>query len=396
MEPGPRHGVLDDKVARLAGPVHRASELPGGPVHRTSELSAGPVQRPAELPANPSSRASAVELPANIPAELSSGDVVLANAPSHHQHHHHHHQPHQPPPYSSPSDSSHDVRTQLPKGPQYYPGLPILDYRQYLPPLFELSADSTTITSKANHLSENPRALATLLRAMATVPPKPQVLIQGNRGRKVDFSIKLNLMNLLVSADPRGRLDYLRCVGSDEMALRGGSEPGLKPDFGVDNGLDAWCERFVKDATPIKKFKLERVVANLDTAWIEGKIRGLVASTEYKGQVTVQFPVTHAKVVVHSPDKRGKFLTSVTSMFATKSKYEVVKAVWPFATSKNGDPGRRCVVQSEKIWWEEWRDPIKYAVATQRQGWVTNEDKLECIMESKGRGISMVDWGPEL
>ncbi|KAI1393978.1 uncharacterized protein F4822DRAFT_32861 [Hypoxylon trugodes] len=368
-----RKPIMADKASRSAGAVHRPSDT------------AGPSSPPpaaaatAELPANPIAAAlpdHAVELPA---------EEIAAHA-----------QHHQPPPYSGPSDASMDpTRTQLPKGPQYYPGLPILDYRQYLPPMFELAADTTTITSKANYLSENPKALATLLRSLATVPPKPQVLIQGNRGRKIDFSIKLNLMNLLVATDPHNRLDYLRCVGRDEVALRGGSEPGLKPDFGADAGLEAWCQRFVKDSTSIKTFTLERVVANLDTNWIDGQIRSLVASTDYKGQVTVQFPITHAKVVVQNPDKHNKFLSSVAALFSSKSKYEVVKAVWPFATGRNGEEGRRCVVQSEKTWWEEWRDPIKYAVATKRQGWVTNEDKLECIMESKGKGISLVDWGPE-
>ncbi|OTA69519.1 hypothetical protein K449DRAFT_384463 [Hypoxylon sp. EC38] len=367
---GGRRSIIVDKVTRSAGPVHRASDA------------AGPSSPPpvAELPAE-----TQTGLTEGHPAELPVGDLSQ-NA-----------QHHLPPPYSGPSDTSLDpnAQSQSQKGPQYYPGLPVLDYRQYLPPLFELSADTTTISSKASYLTENSKALATLLRSLATVPPKPQVLIQGNRGRKVDFSIKLNLMNLLVPNDPHDRLDYLRCVGRDEVALRGGSEPGLKPDFGADNGLEAWCDRFVKDTTTIKTFTLERVVANLDTNWIEGQIRSLVASTDYKGQVTVQFPVTHAKVVIQNPDKHNKFFTSVTALFSSKSKYEVVKAVWPFATGRNGEHGRRCVVQSEKTWWEEWRDPIKYAIATKRQGWVTNEDKLECIMESKGKGVSLIDWGPD-
>ncbi|KAI0834089.1 hypothetical protein F5Y06DRAFT_178375 [Hypoxylon sp. FL0890] len=369
MGHGGRRSIIADKVTRSAGPVHRTSDAAGPSNPPVAEL---PAETPTGLPGGP-------------PAELPGADLS-PNA-----------QRHLPPPYSSPSDTSLDpqARSPIPKGPQYYPGLPVLDYRKYLPPMFELSADTTTISSKANYLTENSNALATLLRSLATVPPKPQVLIQGNRGRKVDFSVKLNLMNLLVPNDPHDRLDYLRCVGRDEVALRGGSEPGLKPDFGVDNGLEAWCDRFIKDTTSIKTFTLERVVANLDTNWIEGQIRSLVASTDYKGQVTVQFPVTHAKVVIQNPDKHNKFLTSVTALFSSKSKYEVVKAVWPFATGRNGEHGRRCVVQSEKTWWEEWRDPIKYAIATKRQGWVTNEDKLECIMESKGNGISLIDWGPE-
>ncbi|KAI8962291.1 hypothetical protein F5Y11DRAFT_194967 [Daldinia sp. FL1419] len=357
--------IVADKTARSTGPVHRPSDPSGA-----TKGSRGSIPT--------------AEIPTDIPTEPLTRDVTGSSFS-------------QPPPYSGPSDTSLEpqARSHLPKGPQYYPGLPILDYSQYLPPLFDLSPDSTTITSKANYLSENTNALATLIRGLATVPPKPQIIIQGNRGRKVDFSIKLNLMNLLVPNDPNDRLDYLRCVSKDEVALRGGSEPGLKPDFGVDNGLEAWCDRFTKDSTTIKSFTLERVIANFDTNWLEGQARSLVASTDYKGQVTVQFLVTHAKVVIQNPDKYNKFLKSVTSLFSSKSKYEVVKAVWPFATTKNGEQGRKCVVQSELTWWEEWRDPIRFAIGTKRQGWVTNEDKLECIMEGRGKGIKLIDWGSE-
>ncbi|KAI1814687.1 hypothetical protein GGS20DRAFT_576701 [Poronia punctata] len=301
---------------------------------------------------------------------------------------------HRPPPYSSPSTGVPEPR-RIPNGPQRYPGLPVLDYRQYSPPMFDLTADSTAITSKAPYLSENANALSSLIRTLATVPPKPQVLIQGTRGRKTDFSVRLNLMSLLVPEDPRDRLDYMRCVGRDELAYRGGNEPGIEPELGAgEDGLVAWCERFVKDPATVKSFTMERVVANLDHGWLEGQIRSLVASIEYKGAVAVSFPVTHARVTVQNPDKVNKFFTSVTKLFSGKAKYEVVKSVWPFANARNGEQGRKCIVQNEKTWWEEWRDPIKYAISQKRQGWITNEDKLECIMESKGKGIPLVDWGP--
>lgn len=303
--------------------------------------------------------------------------------------------PQTPPPYSGPS-SPHDNRAPrpAPKGPQRYPGLPQLDYRLYSPPLFELSSDCTTIKSTAPYLSANATALVSLVRAQSTVPPKPQVHITGKRGSKVDFAVKLNLMSLLVPDDPRKRMDYIRCVGSGEPALRGGPKPSLEPEVG-DGGLEEWARRFVEDQAGVKTFTLERVVANMDVEWLEGQIRSLVAGTGYRGVVAVNFPVTHAKVVVQNPDRVNRFFTSVATLFAGKRRYEVVKAVWPFATHKNGEPGRRCVVQSEETWWREWKDPIRYSIATKRHGWVTNEDKLEVIMEGVGKGVGTVDWGPE-
>ncbi|KAJ3563552.1 hypothetical protein NPX13_g8157 [Xylaria arbuscula] len=350
-------GVISEKAAQAVRPIHRPESHGAGPSSPRFAEHAG--------------------------ADLESDAMA---------------RPHQPPPYSGPSSSATDSRRPTAtKGPQRYPGLPLLDYRQYSPEMFELSADSTTITSKATYLSENAKALSSLVRTLATVPPKPQIHIRGSRGRRVDFHVRLNLMSLLVPDDPRHRMDYLRCVAKDEMAYRGGNEPSLKPELGAgEEGLEAWCERFVRDPSSVKVFTLERVVANLDHNWLEGQIRSMIASINYNGNVSVQFPVTHARATVQNPDKVNKFFTSVTTLFSGKAKYEVVKAVWPFANARNGEHGRKCIVQSEKVWWDEWRDPIKYAIIQKRQGWVTNEDKLECVMkESKGRGASLVDWGPE-
>ncbi|OAA69075.1 hypothetical protein ISF_03450 [Cordyceps fumosorosea ARSEF 2679] len=329
------------------------------------------------------------------------------------RHHHHHHsasRPQTPPPYSGPSDPSSSAALETSADDSYphngsggssgkgfprYPGLPKIDYRIYSPPLFKLSSDLMTLTSKAEYLSTNAAALVTLVRTQAQVPPKPYIVVKGSRGRKVDFEVKLNLMALLIPEGNGGaRMDYIRCVGHDEVAYRGGARPDVLPEVG-DGGLDEWCRRFVEDPAGIKTFTLERVVANLDVGWIDGQMRSLLASLKYKGNVDVTFVVTHSKITVQNPDKVNQFFTSVTSLFAGKNRYEVVKSVWPFASARPGEPGRRCAVQTEETWWREWRGPIGYAIAQKRQGWVTVEDKLEAVMEGKGSNMAPVDWGPE-
>ncbi|KAI5466536.1 hypothetical protein BGZ63DRAFT_418308 [Mariannaea sp. PMI_226] len=305
-----------------------------------------------------------------------------------------------PPPYSGPS---HSLNAPAPASQDQdisakvlvrYPGLPRLDYRLYSPPLFKLSTDTKTLSSRAEYLSTNASALVSLVRAQASVPPKPQIHIRGSRGRKVDFDVKLNLMNLLVPDDEKQRIDYIRCVGEGELAYRGGVRPDVLPEVG-DAGLEEWCRRYVQDSSTVKLFALDRVVANLDTEWIEGQIRSLVASLNYRGVVDVTFVVTHSRVVVQNPDRVNQFFTSMTSLFSGKNKFEVVKSIWPFATTKNGEPGRRCVVQSEEVWWREWKGPIKYAISLKRNGWITVEDKLEAVMEGKGAGTEIIDWGPD-
>lgn len=171
-----------------------------------------------------------------------------------------------------------------PPQPQEYPGLPRLDYRLYSPPLFELSSDCTTIKSTAPYLSSTVEALTALVRAQATVPPKPQVHITGKRGSKVDFAVKLNLLPLLVPEEggPAGEGgkpgSYIRCVGSGEAALRGGTKPELLPDLGDRADLEVWARRFINDPNHVKAFVLERVVTNLDTNWLSSQIRILVNS----------------------------------------------------------------------------------------------------------------------
>ncbi|KAJ4300429.1 hypothetical protein N0V88_003104 [Collariella sp. IMI 366227] len=250
--------------------------------------------------------------------------------------------------------------------------------------------------------ARNPRVpvgRASTIRQQATIPPKPQIHIVGKRGGRLDFSIKINLMHLLVPEDARQRMDYLRCVGPGEVAFRGGSKPAVTPELEGEGTVEAWAAKFVADNASVRSFVLERVVINLDVHWLEGQVRALLVGLKYPGTVAVSFPVTHSRVVVQSPDRVNKFITSVTGFFAGKKKYEVVKAVWPFATMPRGAEadGRRCAVQSEETWWKEWRDPIRYAIATKRNGWVTNEDKLEALMEGMPSSVPAdVDWGPEV
>lgn len=374
----------------------------------------------------------------------------------------------------SPATEQQQLQQRQQAPPQRYPGLPTLNYHLYSPPGFELSEDCTAIKSTAAYLSATTAALVSLIRAQATIPPKPQIHIVSS-----DFSLKLNLMSLLVPDDVGGGgervgqnqtqqfgggsgggsrtseapMHYIRCVAPGEMALRGGTRPSLEPAYpdrnyngegnnsnrnlndaqnnnnsnnininNTNNNIDlveAWARRFVEDPAPVKSFILERTVANLDTNWLEGQIRTLIASLGYKGDVSVTFPITHARVIIQSPDRVNKFFTNLTTFFAGgKRRYGVVKVVWPFAscgraelleegrvdgsTSNNnhnnnnnnntratasGMMRRVCAVQSEDQWWREWSQPIRFAIAAKRTGWVTIEDKLEALMEGKGKDI---------
>ncbi|TVY92565.1 hypothetical protein LAWI1_G003588 [Lachnellula willkommii] len=48
-----------------------------------------------------------------------------------------------------------------------------------------------------------------------------------------------------------------------------------------------------------------------------------------------------------------------------------------------GETGRRCAVQEEEMWFNDWKDAIRHAVLGRRRGWVTGEDRLEFLMEPR-------------
>jgi hypothetical protein len=129
------------------------------------------------------------------------------------------------------------------------------------------------------------------------------------------------------------------------------------------------------------RFVLERTVINWDTSYLEGRLLSLINSTSYQGHTTVTFPLTHSRVIVHSPDKVNRFFSNVTKVFTGTKKYEVIKSVWPYADVPRGEQGRKCAVQEEEVWFGAWKDAVRHAVLCRRKGWVTVEDRLEFLME---------------
>lgn len=147
-------------------------------------------------------------------------------------------------------------------------------------------------------------------------------------------------------------------------------------------------------------FTLERVVTNLDREYLEGKIRALIATTKYRGQVLVDFPTAFSRIVIQAP-KSSNWATNFTSLFKKTSKYDVVKAIWPYANlapDSDGevvDGARTWAVKSEASWWNDWKDAIRGAVLSRSRGWVTVEDYMEWAMGPRRDLKSIKDWGAD-
>jgi len=158
--------------------------------------------------------------------------------------------PNTPPPYSGPTTPAMIV----PSTPQIqpaYPGLPKLDYQLYSPQTFTLSSDQTTITSYQPRFSIYPIALVSLIQALATVPPKPQIrIVGGSPDGTIDFDVKVNLMNLIVPEDKKGRMNYIKLIGPGEIGFRGKIKETTAPT--VTGGLEEWARIYCEDSSSIK------------------------------------------------------------------------------------------------------------------------------------------------
>ena len=201
-----------------------------------------------------------------------------------------------------------------------------------------------------------------------------------------DFFIRINITHLLSTGPEVG--GELHLLADNEKGYRGGVIKRLTPSVGSVNianqheELKAWCDRFVADPSHLKSFTLKRVVCNHDTKKLEALIRSAVASTNYRGQVAIYFPVTHEKVIVYSPTRINQwrmrkwirwifYLTflwifSWLYLWLATARYEVVKVVFPYADVSPEDAvlgtARTATVMDEMTWFQLWERAIKRGV----------------------------------
>lgn len=167
----------------------------------------------------------------------------------------------------------------------------------------------------------------------------------------------------------------------------------VRTSFKISLGEISICIRLIQHA----RFTLTRQLSNWNSTYIEGQIRSLIASTGYDQPVTVSFPVKYAKVVVYPPKGSQSFFTTLVSPLLEKRRFEIIRAVWPYASMPPGAEaaaaGRSCVVQTEELWWEEWRDVLRWAIVNRRNGWVTIDDAVEYRMAPTPPALSSYSWG---
>ncbi|KAG9235360.1 hypothetical protein BJ875DRAFT_483309 [Amylocarpus encephaloides] len=201
-----------------------------------------------------------------------------------------------------------------------------------------------------------------------------------------DFVIRINITHLLSIGPTVG--GELHLLEDNKRGYRGGIIKRLTPNVtspDIDNQheeLKAWCDKYVADPSALKSFTLKRAIINHDTKRLESLIRSLVASTNYRGHVSVHFPITHETVTIYSPGRINQwrmktwirwvfYLTflwifSWLYLFLSTARYSVVRVVFPYADASPEDAlhgvERRPTVMSEASWFELWEKSIKRAV----------------------------------
>jgi hypothetical protein len=260
-------------------------------------------------------------------------------------------------------------------------------------------------------LDEDPRVLENQIKLSAEKPPRPYVRIAGTHSQMVnengkrekktitDFDISLDLTPYLFSDAARGvSWKALRTVENSEKTRRGTvlrkRAPGVKRDIEITDTkptLAEWCHRYCASHAGLKCFVLQRRVVGFDENRLKEKLTVLVRGTNYRGNVSITFPVKDDRVFVYNRCKINEWrvtpwivwlfyltflwLFSWPYLFFRTKMFEVAVAEWPFSvTEANGS--KRYVSLSEEHIYNLWGRAISRAVLDKRQGALDHEDLI--------------------
>jgi hypothetical protein len=276
---------------------------------------------------------------------------------------------------------------------------------------YKVDANAGTEFLIHESLDKNPSDLERQIRKSATKPPRPSVRVLGTHSQTVqekgksekktitDFDVSLDLTPYLFSdAASATSWTKLRTVENTEKTRRGTilrkRAPGVKRDIEVTSPkptLAEWCHRYCASHSSIKSFVLKREVSGFDQEKMREKLEPLVRGTNYRGKVTISFPVKDNSVVIYSDCKANRWrltpwivwvcylsflwlLTWPYLFFRTK-RFEVAIADWPFSVIEY-DGSQQYVSMSEDHIYNLWGRAISRAVLDKRQGTLGQEDLI--------------------
>jgi hypothetical protein len=184
-----------------------------------------------------------------------------------------------------------------------------------------------------------------MIREQASYPPTYYVQLhgshtetrrQGNKETKDkidDFKIIINITHLLTPGRPGLRIGgKLELLPDNKRGYRGTRFPSLNPtvsDVEEADELRAWCDKYVADPAGWKSFTLKREIRHHDTKRLEQLLRSAIQETNYRGHLSIDFPVSHQSVVVYSPGVINQWRITVWIRWVFYLTFLWIFA-WPF------------------------------------------------------------------
>jgi hypothetical protein len=282
-------------------------------------------------------------------------------------------------------------------------------------------------------LDNDPKFLEEQLRSLATIPPRPQVHIRGvhheterrgdrsERKEMVDFDVQIDLTPLLYEDISEQRAwNSLHTVGPFDKVCRGTVLATRAPGFGGSGVADSedgtpdlreWCHRYCASHAGLKTLTLERRVTGWDFDSLGHRIETLIRDTNYRGRLSVTFPVRGARVAVYNDCRTNRwrltkwiemlfvftllFVLSWPYLLLRTKRWDVVYAHWSFsrvvpAGDADGRSVQRYVNMSEKRWFNIWGRPIRDAVLARRQGMLgpRDLDRVDAAPQPPAEGLA--------
>jgi hypothetical protein len=133
----------------------------------------------------------------------------------------------------------------------------------------------------------------------------------------------------------------------------------------------------------LRIFRLRRTVPGLDQQYLKNRLEGVIAATNYRGNVQITFPMEDRNVDIYTCNTINRWrlktwicwlfyltflwLFTWPALFFMTKRYAVVRAEWPWSiTDANGRKTYTTV--SEEQWFEKWNVAVRRLVLDRYQG----------------------------
>lgn len=294
---------------------------------------------------------------------------------------------------------------------------------------FSQNGNGHTVYYLDSRLDTDPDFLEQHIKELSIEPPRPQVRIRGVHSETkkyrehhhhhhndrqtthhdtersesktiVDFDISVDLTPLLYQDLTRGiAWNSLTPVGNFDKVRRGTILATRAPGFGgagePENGtpdISTWCRRFCADRSGLKSFSLDKRLVGWDFAVVGDRLRSLVRSTNYRGQIDITFPTPDSRIEIWNDCKTNRWrltrwieltfyftflwLFSWPWLYLRTKRYDTVYVEW--AMSRAGPDGTvNYAAMSEDRWHYLWSRPIFSAIMLREQRMLGQADLEE-------------------